>query len=118
MSASKSQAEIDFENASDEDIINPKGATRPRAGQEELPFGMNADGTLNIVPKEAIERAIAWPGATRPRRWSKPAGRETRNLTGLARIIRTSGSPDGRCHPGKALARRAPPRGPQPECQA
>ena len=46
MSTSKSQAEIDFENASDEDIINPKGATRPRAGQEELPFGMNADGTL------------------------------------------------------------------------
>jgi hypothetical protein len=58
MSTSKSQAEIDFEKATEEELINPPGATRPRAGQEELPIGMNADGTLNIVPKEAIELAI------------------------------------------------------------
>jgi predicted DNA-binding ribbon-helix-helix protein len=46
MSTSKSQAEIDFENASDEDIINPKGATRPRAGQEELPIGTLVEAVL------------------------------------------------------------------------
>ena len=46
MSTSRSQAEIDFENASDEDIINPKGATRPRAGQEELPNGLLVEAVL------------------------------------------------------------------------
>ena len=117
MSTSKSQAEINFENASDEDIINPKGATRPRAGQEELPIGMNADGTLNIVPKEAIERAIRMARGNTPEALVEAALRGEKEEPD-GRGIRTSGSQMAAGNPGKALARRAPPRGPQPECQA
>jgi hypothetical protein len=46
MSTSKSQAEIDFANASDEDIINARGTTRRRAGQEELPIGTLVEAVL------------------------------------------------------------------------
>jgi hypothetical protein len=56
--------ELGFANASLEELIDPKGATRPRGTGDDFPIGMNADGTLNIVPKEAIEAAIRMARAT------------------------------------------------------
>ena len=38
LSTSTSQAEIDFENASDDDIINPPGATRQRDNDDNWPI--------------------------------------------------------------------------------
>ena len=98
MSTSKSQAEIDFENATEEELINPKSASRPRAGQEELPIGtlveavlrgeqeLGARPTMNRQTSKWVRR---WPPHTQAlgeggRCWSRLRAHPAANPRGSA----------------------------------